>query len=180
VRSSISAGVVFIAGLFAPLGAGKFDRKPQDYLDRLKCTFQLEDLRPRLLRSFFNKHDAPMAAQADEFVRIADEHNLDYRLLPAIALIETGGGKVCSNYNAFGWGNGRLRFKSWHHAIKTVGTTLATWHPYQNKTLDEALKVYNYEIPKYGVEIKKAMRMIDGRPVKNELVHTRLTLVATR
>jgi hypothetical protein len=168
VRLSISASALFVAGLFAPLGSGKVDRKPQEFLNRLKCTLTLEDPRPAKVRHFFERHGAPLADHAGEFVSAADKYRMDYRLLPAIALLETGGGRVCANYNPFGWGNGKLRFRSWRHAIHTVAETLATWKPYQGKTLDQALRVYNNEVPTYGMKVKRTMNRIDGRPVRQE------------
>jgi hypothetical protein len=165
VRISISAGVVLLAGLFSPLSTGKVDQHPQGYLERLKCTFNFEDSRPAKLRKLFRLHNAPAESLADDFVQAADRYSIDYRLLPAIAIVESGGGRYCINNNMFGWGNGRLRFKSYSQSIDTIAKTLATWYPYQNKSLDQALKVYNYEIPTYGKTVKRLMTMVDGQPL---------------
>lgn len=170
MRISISAGVVFLAGLLSPLSPGNVGHQPTEDLAKLRCTFNMDDPRPERLRKFFRNYDSPAEDLAEEFVESADKYHLDYRLLPAIAIVESGGGKTSSNHNLFGWGNGKLRFKSREHGIETVARTMATWEPYRNKTLDQALKVYNYEIGTYGELVKSLMRAVDGRPLHRDLV----------
>ncbi len=42
------------------------------------------------LREFFLKHDSPVHYLASEFLEAADKNGLDWRLLPTIALVESG------------------------------------------------------------------------------------------
>jgi hypothetical protein len=59
-------------------------------------------------------------------VGISDKYGIDYRLIPAIAMKESGGGNKArpGSHNAWGFENGRTNFDSWEAAIETVGKTL--------------------------------------------------------
>jgi hypothetical protein len=102
-----------------------------------------QDQRLQRLRSFFNRLDSPAASEAREFIRAADENGLDWRLLPSIAVVETGGGKKAPHFNIFGWKNGREKFHSMREAIHTVARALARSKTYQNKNLRQVLETYN-------------------------------------
>jgi hypothetical protein len=85
--------------------------------------------RVKTLEKFFDKYKSPLKAEAKTFVEIADKYELDYRLLPSIACLESTCGKFIpeSSYNAWGWGiygNKVTRFKSWADGINTVGKGL--------------------------------------------------------
>jgi len=72
---------------------------------------------------FFNGRGAPLGEYADVFVEVADKYELDWRLLPAIATIESGGGKFnFKPFNAWGWG--QVSFGSFEEGIETVGRGL--------------------------------------------------------
>jgi len=67
-----------------------------------------------------NRNNAPLADYADKFVEVANKYGLDYRLLPAISVIESGGGKsLFRAYNA--WGYGKYSFNSFEEGIEIVG-----------------------------------------------------------
>src|SRR5437868_3562910 len=77
---------------------------------------------PRLarLRQFFNSHTCPLIKFAPDFLIAADENDLDWRLLPSISVLESGGGKNYRNRNVFGWRSGRHRFSSVRAGIHEV------------------------------------------------------------
>lgn len=52
-----------------------------------------KDARSDLVANFFRKYNAPLASNAQTFIEAADRYNLDYRLLPAIAMEESKGGQ---------------------------------------------------------------------------------------
>ena len=76
----------------------------KEQLDKLN-----EDkLKAQKIELFFrvNRNNAPLADYAEKFVEVANKYGLDYRLLPAIATVESSGGKNnFRKYNAWGWGN---------------------------------------------------------------------------
>lgn len=87
------------------------------------------DGRPLIIKGFFEQYKAILANHSQTFVEVADKYNLDYRLLPAIAMQESNGGKkvIKNSYNPFGYGiYGDLvvRFQSWEEAIERVGKAL--------------------------------------------------------
>ena len=85
------------------------------------------DRRLEALEIFLTGYDSPLANDAQTFIEVADKYELDWRLLPAIAGLEsTFGHRIAPDtYNPFGWGGGYIEFASWAEAIKTVGKGLA-------------------------------------------------------
>lgn len=87
------------------------------------------DGRSILISSFFKDYKSILSDHSQVFVDVADKYNLDYRLLPAIAMQESNGGKkvIKNSYNPFGYGiygDLVIRFKSWEEAIERVGKAL--------------------------------------------------------
>ena len=102
-----------------------------------------EDVRLNTLRKFFITFKCPLAPVAEIFVAEADSHNLDWRLLPSLAIIESGGGKVSRGNNIFGWNNGHASFPTLGAAIHMVARTLSDGNAYKNKSLLALLRTYN-------------------------------------
>jgi hypothetical protein len=102
-----------------------------------------DDPRLSALRKFFVNFHCPLAPVAEIFVAEADSHNLDWRLLPSLAIIESGGGNVSHGNNIFGWNNGHASFPTLGAAIHQVAKTLANGSAYKNKTLMALLRTYN-------------------------------------
>jgi hypothetical protein len=76
------------------------------------------------VEAFYNKWNSPMAEYAEFIVETADHFGMDWRLIPAISIVESSGGIYCFKpYNAFGWGS--ASFKSFEHSIYTVSEGLA-------------------------------------------------------
>ncbi|MCX7928240.1 MAG: hypothetical protein N2558_00955 [Patescibacteria group bacterium] len=84
------------------------------------------DTRVIKLRNFLTKHNSPLAPYAEIFVKSADKHNIDWRLVPAITGVESSFGKRIppKSYNAYGWANGKHKFESWESSIEHVTKTL--------------------------------------------------------
>jgi len=93
------------------------------------------------VRTFMN--NLPAAKYAELFVQVADEYKLDWRLLPALAYLESTGGKFTVGNNIFGWDSGRKHFRTIADGIHYVGRTLGTGVYYRGKTTLEKLKTYN-------------------------------------
>lgn len=87
------------------------------------------DGRPKIVANFFNDRNSVLSSYSEIFVAVADKYKLDFRLLPAIAMQESNGGKkiIRGSYNPFGYGiygDLVIRFKSWEEAIERVGKAL--------------------------------------------------------
>lgn len=112
----------------------------KEQLDKLN-----EDkLKAQKIELFFrvNRNNAPLADYAEKFVEVANKYDLDYRLLPAIATVESGGGKSnFRSYNAWGWGN--KGFSSFEEGIEVVGKGLKTGYIDKGRdTVEEIAPVY--------------------------------------
>jgi hypothetical protein len=117
------------------------------------------DPRVTTLQRFFEKSECPAAEYAGEFLEVADQYALDWRLLPSIAYVETTGGKASTYNNLFGWDSGRARFANPEAAIRSVGAHLAQSSLYRSKSLDKILATYN-PTGDYGRKVKSVMRRI--------------------
>lgn len=84
------------------------------------------DNRGERLEKFLTERNSPLAQEAGTFIEVADNYNLDWTFLPAIAGVESGFGKALleGSYNPFGWGGGYIYFDSWETGIETVGSEL--------------------------------------------------------
>jgi hypothetical protein len=111
------------------------------------------------LRRFFRGFGAPAGDYASVFLEVADSYRLDWRLLPSISLVESGGGRTSENNNLFGWDAGRAEFVSPDAGIHAVAYHLTHASRYRDKSLDQKLAIYN---PKTGYveKVKSVMRRI--------------------
>ena len=103
------------------------------------------DIRVTCLRDFLASYGSPLADQAKTFVAEADKNNLDWKLVPAIAGVESTFGKEipANSYNAWGWGvftgaQDGVHFSSWADGIAQVTNGLKT-HYFVNgaKSVDD-------------------------------------------
>jgi len=116
---------------------------------------------PRLgrLKRFLQTARSPLSVFSEEFLYAADIHGIDWRLLPSISLIESGGGRRCSGNNIFGWDSGRRVFSSVREAIHLVAGKLATSKLYKNKRLLPLLRTYNSH-PGYPARVAALMHRL--------------------
>ena len=85
---------------------------------------EINDMRPYLVENFLE--GTPLENHSQAIVETSDKYGIDWRLIPAIAMKETGGGRNAptGSFNAWGFENGRTEFISWESAIDRVGKTL--------------------------------------------------------
>lgn len=85
---------------------------------------KITDMRPILVANFLS--GTPLSPYSKYIVEVSDKYNIDYRLIPAIAMKESGGGAAINQttHNAWGFENGSTKFDTWETAIDTVGKTL--------------------------------------------------------
>ena len=96
------------------------------------------DARAKIIENFFRGYNSPLAPFSEKFIEVAEKYNLDYRLLPSIAMQESNGGKkvIADSNNPFGYGiygGSVLRFKTWEDSIERVARGLK--EDYINKGL---------------------------------------------
>lgn len=120
--------------------------------------------------AYFFARNMPLAGMGMKMVEEAEKNDIDWRLLPAIAIRESSGGKFAckkAGYNPFGWGSCRIGFNSNEEAIETVARNLGGNNPntakyYDNKTTKQILRAYNppYVVPRYAEQVISIMNVI--------------------
>lgn len=125
----------------------------QPYL--VSSDYKSKDTRVVALERYLTAKKSPLVAASKDFVETADAYSLDWRLLPAIAGVEstfeTRGNT--SDYNPFDYmcRSRPCRFDSFGQAINKVAKTIARGRAYarfqkEGSTLELA-RVYNYVTP---------------------------------
>lgn len=120
---------------------------------------QLEDARTGRLRRFFRALNCPIQELAGDFIQAADDNRLDWRLLPSISIIESGGGKAYKNNNLFGWNNGDKSFPTLRAGIHQVAFKLGRSQLYRNEDSFGKLRFYNPN-PDYAIKVIEVMDSI--------------------
>ena len=136
-----------------------------------KEEISVDDLRKQkaeAIDSYFKARSMPLYGTGMTFIMVAEKYGLDWRLLPAIAVRESSGGKAACGYNPFGWGSCKLHnFVSYEQAIEALGRNLGGANPrtstyYAGKTSAEKLYYYNGTVlPEYPDEVLAIMNMIE-------------------
>jgi hypothetical protein len=153
MKRFLHSGLVIFAGV---LGIAAATMNAQEDVTKMRRKF---DLREAILRKFFKDSKCPAEEFAGIFIQEADEHGLDWRLLPSLSMIETGGGRTARGNNLFGWANGKSSFESFGEAIHHVATFLEVGKPYKGKDLTGKLLAYNKR-PEYRNMVTDLMRHI--------------------
>lgn len=123
---------------------------------------------PRLARltEFFEDYGPLARPFAPDFLAASDRYELDWRLLPSLCVVESGGGRTAAKNNLFGWDSGRRGFATLQEGIYLVASRLTHSKIYKNKELDALLTTYNSR-PGYVARVKSVMRLIDStEPLK--------------
>jgi hypothetical protein len=123
-------------------------------------TLPLEDPRVVRLEAFFKTYDCPGPFHVREYLRAADSHSLDYRLLPAISLVESTCGAFERMNNRWGWDSVQSGFPSVPAGIDFITEQLAENPRYKGKTVKEKLFTYN-PYPQYVRQVERLMRQIE-------------------
>lgn len=130
------------------------------------------DYRVLNLKNYLKNHNSPLAEYSAEFVGWADFYEMDYRLVPAIAGVESTFGKRIpyNSYNAYGWANGEYRFSSWEDSIEHVNMTLKT--KYIDKgapTINKIARRYAPPSTTWARNVRYFVAKIDRFPVSFDI-----------
>lgn len=117
---------------------------------------------PRIehLKKFFALYNCPAPLYVADYLRIADEYSLDYRLLPAISIRETQCGIHGKGNNWLGFHPDDVSFPTPLAGIEFVGHRVAEHPYYKGKPLLKKLFMYN-PYPAYPGEVQRIMRQIE-------------------
>lgn len=94
----------------------------------LGASIQAGDARSLLLTTFLRENKSPLADFADYIIDRADHYQIDFRLVPAIAMCESTGGKRIPSHDSYNaWGisvstgtASGAKFPNWMYAIDWV------------------------------------------------------------
>jgi hypothetical protein len=167
--SQIIAFVPFMAIPSVSLAShiGSLDASPVT-----KVEVSVNDVRKQkaeAIDEYFKDRSMPLAGTGMTFVLVAEKYGLDWRLLPAISVRESSGGKAACGNNPFGWGSCKLHnFHSYGDAIEALGRNLGGANPntsryYAGKSTEEKLYYYNGTVvPTYPTEVLAIMDKIEA------------------
>lgn len=130
---------------------------------------QRPDERALKLRSYLMALNSPLARETMHFIGEADRFSLDWKLVPAIAGLESTFGKRVPNgtYNAWGWGiptpdNRGIAFSDWEHGISTVSEGLKKNYVDRGATTVEQIGRRYASSPTWAVRVRHIMSDIDS------------------
>lgn len=143
----------------------------------------LPDPRAEKIDAYFAQWDLPLSGHGAGMIAAADKYDIDWRLLPALAMLETTGGKnLCgdgTNMNAFGFGSCKIHFGTFEQSFEAVAKTVSgngekTSHLYKGKSVEEILEVYNPPevegiMPGYHKKALRVMSEIENMKISSEL-----------
>ncbi len=128
--------------------------------------------------SYYAKYNMPLKGMGMKMAIESKKNGLDWRLIPAISVIESTGGKhSCQKVtNSFlGWGSCKINFESKDKAVEIVAWNLGgnnpnTDHHYEGKTTGEIIDTYNPPsiVPNYKSKIFKVMNSIGVEQITEE------------
>ncbi len=79
------------------------------------------------IRKYLQSRNSPLSHYAEDFVNASEEYHIDYRIVAAISIIESGGGK--KNFRPFNaWGWGKSGFSDWPEGIWTVSKGIGKYY----------------------------------------------------
>ena len=105
-----------------------FQLAPAGTAQVLSASVVSADARVYLVQAFLKSHKSPMSPYAGFIVSEADRFGIDFRLIPAIAMCESGAGRRMPKKNEFNFAgiavytgqNKGKAFDSWEHSITWV------------------------------------------------------------
>lgn len=138
----------------------------QDLVPNLRLSVTSRDARVLLVSNFLKKYNSPLVPFANQVVEISDKYHLDYRLLVAIAMQESG---LCKkipplSHNCWGYGiYGDLvtKFTSYVDGMETVARGLKK--NYIDRGLDTPEEIMaKYTPPSQGSWAAGVNRVMDA------------------
>ncbi len=131
---------------------------------------QIRQFKADAIDSYFEIRNMPLYGMGMKMVEEAENNNLDWRIIPAIAVRESTGGKFkCKRVtnNPFGWASCKIGFNSNEDAIEIIAKNLGGNNPntaeyYENKSTEQILRAYNppYVVPRYVPQVLSIMNVI--------------------
>ena len=157
--------VLFIASAISNAVLGNREKEVIESYFQKEVENNRED-KIEALEDFFGSLNSPLEGNAKTFVDVADRYGLDYKLLPAIACMESSCGRklIEGSYNPFGWGiygKNAIYFKSYDEAIETVAKGIS--EKYVARGLDTPEKIAPVYTPPNSTNWKNGVNFFIGK-----------------
>ena len=124
----------------------------------------------KAIDAYYAERDMPLASMGMKMAIEAEKNGIDWRLVAAISVIESTGGKqACRKvtHSFLGWGSCKINFESAEKSIEIVSWNLGGGNPntdqyYKGKTTKEILLKYNPPsiVPNYSQKVMSVMEKI--------------------
>ena len=126
----------------------------------------IREERASKIDGYFAERSMPLEGHGLKLVLAAEKNDIDWRLLPAIAIRESSGGKNACGNNSFGWGSCKIDFDTIEEAIEVVAWNLGANNPatakYYRGDMPSKLKNYNGGVvQRYPQQVLKIMERIE-------------------
>ncbi len=123
------------------------------------------DKEAAVLALYLSKHDSPLQYHAQDFIDAAKTYNLDWKLIPAIAGVESTFGKfIPGGYNGWGWGvygTQAIYFNSWTEAIFTISKGLRENYLDKGYTEPYSMNKIYAQSPTWGSKVSYFMQDLE-------------------
>lgn len=132
-----------------------------------------QDNRAEILKAYLEQYDSPLAVHAQTFIDEADKNQLDWKLVAAIAGVESYYGHMIPPYSFNGWGYGVYgtnvrNFASWDDGIATVSKAIRTDYLGKNPETNVYQIGSKYAAdPHWAVKVTNFMNGIDSFAKRN-------------
>lgn len=175
----------FYSNKFEVRGDNVVSNQPSDEVSARKLDSEAE-----VLAKYLAQFESPLQYNAQDFVDAARTFGLDWKMLPAIAGVESTFGKfIPGGYNAWGWGvygNQAIYFTSWREAIFTIAAGLR--ENYINKGLTEpysmnrayaASPYWGGKVSYFMNDMEKFAQKYEAENIKADVGFTPVKIAAT-
>ncbi len=136
------------------------------------------DVRIKALQNVLSSHKSPLAPFASAYITTADKYGVDWKLLPAIAGLESSFGKrqMPGSHNSYGWGGGHIYFTSYEEGIDKI--LYALRHKYYDRGADTVYKIAPIyaESPTWAPRVVSFMNKFEAEVNRLELEKLTLTI----
>lgn len=134
MKQKLFINLIFVALVWAAVPSRVFAQQSEaGAAANLATSTVTMDGRISQLGAFLRAYGSPLTSMADHFVTEADRLGLDWKLVAAIAGVESTFGKRIppGSFNAWGWGvftgmNDGVHFRDWQDGITVVSEGLMT------------------------------------------------------
>lgn len=156
--------LIFLSLAITPISFGSEISNVSENKDTTNIQVKTFDPRAKILSDYFASYNSPFEYQAQDFIDAADQHGVDWKLVPAIAGVESTFGKQSYGYNAWGWGiygDNTLNFESWRDGIFTVTAGLKENYIDKGLTNPYAMNKVYAASPSWGWKVDFFMKDLE-------------------